>query len=180
MSDNKGKDGELRFVIAASAVGLRENDLDIERHSVTNQADMGVDLSIKGKAKSLINMCESAAGKALPELREILGNSEGRVTARVDVKTTPAKMNILHVNKFADDVRKHPGIALHILAGGSGMTRTAQAKWNEVQAAVMKDGKAFVHMTNEDVARMANDHSVEMQSSLSGPLGPDAGPHREG
>lgn len=173
MSDNKGKDGEMRFIIAISSVGIRENGFEFERHSATNQPDMGVDVSIKASAESIASMCESAAGRNLPELRGALGDPKRRVKARVDVKATASRLSAIQVNKFADDVPKNPGTQVHIMAGGSGFTKLAQRAWDRLQDAHGDEGKVFIHMTNEDVARLASEHSTEMNSALSGPLGPE-------
>jgi hypothetical protein len=59
----------------------------------------------------------------------------------------------------------------HILAGGNGLTKSAQLKWDAHQAALSADNKALVYLPNEAVARLANEYKPEILSALKGPLG---------
>lgn len=171
MSENPGKDGEMRFGILVAGASIRNSGLDFTRHSVTNQPDLGVDYNVQGKAETLVSFCETGVGTSLPLLSEVLGDLNRVVEGRVDVKTTQNKLTGVAVDKFASDVKKHPNTAVHVLVGGNGLTKTGQRKWDAHQAALSADGKALVYLPNEAVARLANEYQSEILSSLNGLLG---------
>jgi hypothetical protein len=176
MSNNQGKDGEMRFAIAIAGASIRENSLDFTRHSVTNQSDLGVDYTLQGKAETLINFCETAAGTNLPMLTETLGDPTKTVEGRVDVKTMDRKLTNVEVNKFIADIKKHPNTELHILAGGTALTKTAQKNFNSQQTAFRENGKALEYISNTGIRRLANEYKPEILSALEGPVGSKSNP----
>lgn len=163
----------MRFGIVIAAASIRENGLDYTRHTVTNQPDLGLDYSLQGSAATLVSFCEAGAGKALPSVRETLGDLERRVDARVDVKTTESKLTGVTVDKFASDVAKHPNTDLHILVGGSGLTKSAERKFEAHRDALSGAGKPIVYISNEGAARLAEKYQPEILGALGGLLGPD-------
>lgn len=173
MSENQGKDGEMRFGIVIAAASIHENGLDYTRHTVTNQPDLGLDYSLQGRATTLVSFCEVGVGKALPSIRETLGAPERRVDARVDVKTTESKLTGVTVDKFVSDVRKHPNTDLHILVGGNALTKSAEKKFESHRDALRDAGKAIVYIPNEGAARLAKKYQPEILGALDGPLGSD-------
>lgn len=179
MSENQGKDGEMRFGIALAGASIRENGLDFTRHSVTNQPDLGVDYSMQGSAETLVAICEIGTGISLPAITDTLGDPTRRVDARVDVKTTNNKLTGVTVDKFVSDIKKHPNTDLHILAGGSALTKDGAKKFRAHQAALNEDGKAIVYIPNDGVARLANEYKPEILSALGGPLGLEQQPPKD-
>jgi len=173
VSENSGKDGEMRFGIVIAGASIRENGLDYTRHTVTNQPDLGLDYSLQGNAETLASFCEVGVGKALPSVRRTLGDPQKRIEARVDVKTTESKLTGVTVDKFVSDVKKHPNTELHILVGGSGLTKSAEQKFESHRDALSEAGKAIVYVANEGAARLANEYKPEIFGALGGPLGVD-------
>ncbi|WP_156943127.1 hypothetical protein [Pseudogulbenkiania sp. MAI-1] len=180
MSENIGKDGEMRFAITIAGASIRENGLDFTRHTVTNQPDLGVDYSAKGPAEVLISFCEIGTGTELGVIREAFGQPDRKIEARFDIKTTEEKLAGDTVEKFVSDVKKHPTTDLHVLAGGSGLTKSAQAKFETYSAALQEDGKALVYIPNQGLAKLASEYKPEILSALGGPTGTDeSGPGSE-
>lgn len=171
MSENIGKDGEMRFAITIAGASIRENGLDFTRHTVTNQPDLGVDYSAQGPAEALVTFCEIGTGTALDGIRETLGESDRKVEARFDIKTTEEKLAGDTVEKFVSDVKKHPNTDLHVLVGGSGLTKSAQTKFETYGTVLKEDGKAIVYITNQGLAKLASEYKIEILSALSGPTG---------
>lgn len=171
MSENIGKDGEMRFAITIAGASIRENGLDFTRHTVTNQPDLGVDYSAQGPVKALVSFCEIGAGTALEDVSGTLGAPDRRIEARFDIKTTEEKLARDTVAKFVSDVKKHPNTDLHVLAGGSGLTKSAQAKFEEHRASLQEDGKAIVYIPNQGLAKLASEYKPEILSALGGPTG---------
>lgn len=171
MSENIGKDGEMRFGITIAGASIRENGLDYTRHTVTNQPDLGVDYSAQGPAEALVSFCEIGAGTALEGVRETLGEPDRKIEARFDIKTTEEKLAGDTVEKFVSDVKKHPNTDLHVLAGGAGLTKSAQTKFEAYGAALQEDGKAIVYIPNQGLAKLASEYKQEILSALGGPTG---------
>lgn len=171
MSENIGKDGEMRFAITIAGASIRENGLDFTRHTVTNQPDLGVDYSAHGPAEALVSFCEIGAGTALEGIRETLGELDRKIEARFDIKTTEEKLAGDTVDKFVSDVKKHPNTNLHVLAGGSGLTKSAQEKFEAHRDSLKVDGKAIVYLPNQGLAKLASEYKPEILSALGGPTG---------
>ena len=161
----------MRFAITIAGASIRENGLDFTRHTVTNQPDLGVDYSVQGPAEALVSFCEIGTGTSLDGTRETLGVLERRVEARFDIKTTEEKLAGDSVEKFVSDVKKHPNTDLHVLAGGSGLTKSAQRKFETYRSALQEDGKAIVYIPNQGLARLACKYKSEILSALGGPTG---------
>lgn len=68
-------------------------------------------------------------------------------------------------------MKKHPNTDVHVLTGGSELTKAGQRKWDAHQATLSTDKKALVYLTNEAVARLANEYRPEILSALKDPLG---------
>jgi hypothetical protein len=100
MSSNKGKDGEMRVIKIVADIAIQEEDFDFTRPTITNESDMGADLLIKSSPQSIKRMLQVAAG-VVPFMNE--GNMEQTkklIESRVDVKTTPNKLQTDIVEKF--------------------------------------------------------------------------------
>lgn len=161
----------MRFAITIAGASIRENGLDFTRHTVTNQPDLGVDYSAQGPAEALVSFCEIGAGTALESIRGTLGAPDRRIEARFDIKTTEEKLAGDTVEKFVSDVKKHPNTDLHVLVGGSGLTKSAQAKFEAHRASFQEDGKAIVYIPNQGLAKLASEYKPEILSALGGPTG---------
>jgi hypothetical protein len=173
MSENSGKDGEMRFAIVIAGAAIRQNGLDFTRHTVTNQPDLGEDYSAQGSVEALTSLCEIGTGEVLTVAREVLGGSGRKIEARFDVKTTRNKLAGDTVDKFVSDVKKHPNTDLHVLVGGSGLTKTAKEKLDKHSSALREEGKAIAYIPNEGAIRLANEFKAEILSALGGPTGPE-------
>jgi hypothetical protein len=174
MSENKGKDGEMRFAITIAGAAIRVNGLDFTRHTVTNQPDLGVDYSVQGSAQALLSFCEIGTGESLESARGMLGNLELKIEARFDIKTTEEKLAGDTVEKFVSDVKKHPRTDLHVLGGGAGLTKSAEKKFEDYKTALHEDGKVIVYIQNKGLATLAKEYRPEILSALGGPTGADA------
>lgn len=171
MSENSGKDGEMRFAIVLAGAAIRQNGLDFTRHTVTNQPDLGEDYSAQGSIEALTSLCEIGTGEVSNVAREVLGDPGRKIEARFDVKTTRGKLAGDTVDKFISDVKKHPNTDLHVLVGGSGLTKIAKQKLHDHGTTLREDGKAIVYIPNEGVVRLANEYMPEILSALGGPTG---------
>ncbi|MFM0647267.1 hypothetical protein PQR14_23335 [Paraburkholderia bryophila] len=175
MSENQGKDGEMRFGIALAGAAIREDSLDFTRHTTTNQSDLGVDYSLRGDVKALLSFCEIGAGKNLPSVQEILGDTGKQIEARVDVKTTREKLTGAAVKKFVQDIKKHPNTDLHVLAGGKDLTKSAKKDFESHQENFSRNGKALVYIPNDGVVRLVGEYKNEINSAFNGLLGSNQG-----
>lgn len=176
MSENIGKDGEMRFAIIIAAASIKENGLDFTRHTVTNQPDLGVDYSVHGPVEALASFCEIGTGTELRGVRETLGQPDRKIEARFDIKTTEEKLAGDTVEKFVSDVKKHPNTDLHVLAGGFGLTKSAQEKLETHITALQEDGKAVVYISNQGLVKLACEYKLEILSALDGPTGVNESP----
>lgn len=161
----------MRFGIIIAGASIREDGLDFTRLTVTNQPDMGLDYNAQGKAKTLVSLCEIGTGQNLEHARQLLGDPEKKIEARFDVKTTDEPLAEDSVDKLAADVRKHPNINLHILAGGAKLTPSAATALQEHQENLKEDGKILIHIDNQGLTRLANEYKKEIFSALGGPTG---------
>lgn len=171
MSENIGKDGEMRFAITIAGASIRENGLDFTRHTVTNQPDLGADYSAQGFVETLVSFCEIGAGTELEGIRETLGEPDRKIEARFDIKTTEEKLAGDTVEKFVSDVKRHPNTDLHVLAGGAGLTKSAQRKFEAYEDVLQGDGKAIVYISNQGLKKLASEYKPEILSALGGPTG---------
>jgi hypothetical protein len=171
MSENRGKDGEMRFAIVIAAAAICQNGLDFTRHTLTNQPDLGEDYSVQGSVEAFTALCKIGTGEVSNAASEVLGDLGRKIEARFDVKTTPSRLAGDTVDKFISDVKKHPNTDLHVLVGGSGLTKTAKRKLDDHGATLREDGKAIVYIPNEGVVRLANEYKPEILSALDGLMG---------
>lgn len=155
MSSNKGKDGEMRVLQIVAGIAIEEDGFDFTRPTITNESDMGADLMIKSSPQSLNRLIQVAAGEASSSLECSVDHSKRTIESRVDVKTTQNKIQADTIDKFASDVRKHPGCTAHILIGGSNLTGPAQRKFNGYRECFSEEGKELFYISNEGINRLA-------------------------
>jgi len=103
MSDNKGKDGEMRVLRVLSHIVEAVDNCDVTRHTNTNTADGGADLVLE-HPKGLLSHLEQVAS-GTPDLQTPDLQEAPRVKTRIDVKTTDNKISPDTVIKFGGDIR---------------------------------------------------------------------------
>ena len=155
MSKNKGKDGELRIVKILSDVGISNDGVDLTRPTTTNTADLGADMILYHPRKTLKEIAEvaevtfpSSAETLLPEKQNEI------VKSRIDVKTTPKKLQKDIVEKFVDDVNNHPKATGHILIGGQDLTGPGKKLMAEAQQRLSEEGKDMVYINNSGIKKL--------------------------
>lgn len=166
MSDNKGKDGELKTTIILSAAAIREDGLEVMRPTSTNQSDLGADIILKGKRNTFKKLFKIASAVVPNNDNEPNNNDDEIAEARIDVKATKEKLTGDTVDKFASDVRKHPNTDTHILLGGKGLTKSAQNKLNEHVDAFKTSGKNLVYISNAGLEKIARHYKSEIKGVL--------------
>ena len=149
MSDNKGKDGEMRVLRVLSHIVESVNNCDVTRHTNTNTADGGADLVLehpKGLLSYLEEVASGGADLQMPDLQEA-----PRVKTRIDVKTTDNKISPDTVIKFGGDIRRNPDCLGHVLMGGNALSPQAEAEFKKIQEAHAEAGKEVVYIPNSGV-----------------------------
>jgi hypothetical protein len=159
MSSNKGKDGEMRVIKIVADIAIQEEGFDFTRPTITNESDMGADLMIKSSSQSLKRLLKIAAGFAQSTDECSTELSKKAIESRVDVKTTPNKLQSDTIEKFVADVRKHPKCTGHILMGGSSLTAPAQRKFEQYQEDFEQKGKILAYISNEGISRLESDYA---------------------
>lgn len=152
MSNNKGKDGEMRVLRLLTHVVEAEENCDITRHTNTNTADGGADLVFEHPKRLLSrieNIASDTGGQETTDPKDMQ-----RVKTRIDVKTTSEKISPDTVDKFAGDVRRNPDCFGHVLMGGVDLSPLARAKFNEIQQAQAEVGKCVTYVPNGGIERL--------------------------
>jgi hypothetical protein len=92
--------------------------------------------------------------------------SKKLIESRVDVKTTPNKLQTDTVEKFVADVRKHPKCTGHVLMGGSSLTAPAQRKFEQYQQDFEQKGKILAYISNEGISRLESSYANSVIATL--------------
>lgn len=149
MSDNKGKDGEMRVLRVLSHIVEAVDNCDVTRHTNTNTADGGADLVLEHPKGLLSHLEQVAAGT--PDLQTPDLQEAPRVKTRIDVKTTDNKISPDTVIKFGGDIRRNPDCAGHVLMGGKALSPQAEAEFKIIQEAHAEAGREVVYIPNSGV-----------------------------
>ena len=152
MSKNKGKVGEMRVAKLLCEISTKEENCDFTRHTNTNTADGGADLVLEhpeGFTTQLLAIAEGTS-KAPVELKE----EQKIVKTRIDVKATESTISPDTVEKFGGDIRKNPDCTGHMLLGGSRLSKGAQKKFEDIQAAAKEGGKTVSYISNNGLKKL--------------------------
>lgn len=162
MSNNKGKDGEMKVTKVVCDIALRENGVDFTRPTNTNTADMGADMILESPVGFLERLENIALGKTEFSDKSVQTNDNSSTTykTRIDVKATDRKLQSDTVDKFTADIRRHPDCKGHILIGGSGLTGPAKIKFNQVQVDAESDGKKVTYISNNGLSKIKNHYEA--------------------
>ncbi|NYT83940.1 hypothetical protein H0A70_20975 [Alcaligenaceae bacterium] len=165
MSDKRGKDGEHRALLLFSAAALRDDKLEVMRHSKTNSPDMGEDifLSATNAWVQRFGADTNSDYKEHPVFKDRDPASNRNV--RVDVKNRKV-VDKPHVQKFKADIKKHGDCDTHIMFGGR-LSAAAKAELEEVKQDY--PSKEILHVSQDQIPKLAANWGVSQTTLFPKP-----------
>lgn len=155
MTQKKGKKGEMLALTIASSFSDTHISAEVMRHSKTTAPDLGADLFITADKEPMKEFLDNAGNPGSfqnSELKNKLDNDS--LKARIDCKNTEEKLTKATVQKHISEIAIHQDSDLHILMGGSGLTKGAKQCLEDANNALASKGKEVVHINNKGIRRL--------------------------
>lgn len=152
MSDDKGKELEMDAIILVASMGKKHPKVDLLRHTTTNTADNGLDITMVSTKQHLDEFLEVANGSRT-EFSDPKNDRSKKVQVRLDAKYRSEKITKPEAEKFVGDIAKNPTMDAHILFG-SNLTEGAS---KVIQNAQNNNPKKIVaHIDSDGVKNLKN------------------------
>ena len=166
MSNNKGKDAELDALILLSNIGKAKNNVDVTRPSVTNSADLGVDMTLHHPKEFLDEIAKNSNAIYYKGHEQNKKNTENKqMVTRFDIKNTNNKLQKPLVEKFLGDVKKNPDCEGHVLMGGKGLTGPAKKVLDSSGESLSQAGKSIMYIDNDGVGKLKKKYGLQNDNS---------------
>lgn len=152
MTKKKGKKGEMLALTIASSFSDTHISAEVMRHSKTTAPDLGADIFIvaaKEPMKEFLDNAGTIDSFQTSELKNKLDSDS--VKARIDCKNTEGKLTKATIQKHVSEIAIHQDSDLHILMGGSGLTKGAKQCLEDANNALAPNGKEVVHINNQGI-----------------------------
>lgn len=159
MSNNKGKDGEHGALALFSLAALKDDRLEVMRHSETNVPDMGQDIFLAASNRWVRELGKLVVANYQPHERFNAMPDDSERSVRIDVKTSKVIDKTL-VQKAAADVKKHPKTDTHVLFGGR-LTSAGQEALDQMRRDY--PSKEIFHVSDSGIRALTSELDIPLK-----------------
>lgn len=153
MAANNGKAKEMDAVIVVANMAKKHPAVDLLRYTTTNTADNGMDIEMVTTQKHINELLQIAEGKRT-DFSNPNDDTSQKIGVRIDAKHRTGKITKSEMEKFIDDISKHPRKEGHLLYG-SELTKGASDVLLNAQRTY--DGeKIIAHISEKGVKNIEN------------------------